>query len=216
MSEATIETDPAAAFEAEQAERKVDRKRMKDIGGVHFVAVMGAITLWGAADAWATVSGWSIAQAVAIANAFIAAYITTSIVHEWGHLAGARLAGAKSPVHEKPVNYFFMFDFPFDANDTRQFVWMSWGGILAPWLLVVATLLFVPIDSISRATLLAVLAARAAAVVFFEVPITLRAARGGDPRVELGRQVAGGGLDSSFKLGWAVGAVVWLGIWLVI
>ena len=82
---------------------------------------------------------------------------------------------------EKPVNYFFMFDFKFDTSDTRQFLWMSWGGILAPWLAVIGLLLFVPIDSLSRLALLAVLAANAARASLFEVPIVLRTRVSGEP-----------------------------------
>lgn len=219
MSEATIDTtggDTADSLKAERTAKRADAARLEKMAGVHFVAVMAAITLWGAADVWATASGWALAQAVAIANAFIAATVVASIGHEWGHFAGARLTGAKSPVHEKPVNYFFMFDFDFDVNDTRQFVWMSWGGILAPWVIVIATLLLVPIDTLGRATLLAVLAARAASASLFEVPVVQRASRGGDPRAELGRRLKSGGLKTSERMGWGVGAVVWLGIWLVL
>lgn len=215
--ESAASTGPAEAEAVDlAAARAEDRRRMKHLGRLHFVAAMVALTLWGAADAWAASSGWLLAQAVAIANAFIAATALAGIVHEWGHLAGARLSGATSPMNEKPIRYFFVFDFSFDANDARQFLWMSWGGILAPWLLVVGVLVLVPIDSISRLALLSVLAAKAAAASLFEVPIALRTARGGDPRTELGRELKDGGLASSERWSWAVGAVVFAAIWLVI
>jgi hypothetical protein len=216
MSEATIDTDPTAEDAAREAEKRADAARLKKMAALHFTAAMAALTLWGAADAWAVASGWALANAVAIANAFIAATVLAGLVHEWGHFTGARLSGARSPVHEKPVNYFFMFDFPFDSNDARQFQWMSWGGILAPWVLVVAVLVLVPIDSVARLALLAVLAAKAAAASLFEVPVVTRARRSGDPRAELGRELKSGGLKSANRWSWAVGAVVCAVIWLVI
>jgi len=219
MSEPAVDTStrPNASTSTDlAAERATDRRRLKHVGRLHFVAAMGALTLWGAADAWAVSSGWLLAEAVAVANAFIAATVLAGIVHEWGHFSGARLSGARSPVHEKPIKYFFIFDFSFDANDTRQFLWMSWGGILAPWLVVGALLLFVPIDSVSRLTLLAVLAANPAKASLFEVPIVLRTRVSGEPRNELGKELASGGLQTATRRSWAVGAAVFCVIWLVI
>ncbi len=215
MAEATIETGGAADAAANlEALRALESARTKEIAQLHFAMVMGALTLWGAADAWVAVSDLMIARVVVVANALIAALVVTSVLHEWGHFAGARLSGAVSPVLEKPVKYFFMFDFKFDENDSRQFVWMSWGGILTPWLVVVLVLLLVPLDTVGRVVLLAAFVARAAQVSLFEVPVTLRALRGGDPRAELGKELkAGFGRSRSLgnMIGVAVGALVLLG-----
>jgi hypothetical protein len=196
--------------ETAAAERGKDLANLRRVGGLHFVMGMAAITLWGAADAWAAASGWALARGVALANAAIAAVVLASIVHEWGHFAGARFAGAEAPVFEKPVRYFFLFDFPFDRNDRRQFLWMSWGGILAPWALVLLAGLCVPIDNASRALLLAAFVARAVQIGIFEVPVALRTARGGEPRAELVRRLKARGLVSARWIGLAAGALVWL------
>ncbi len=206
---ATATTDASNAPVDAELQRAKDRANMKSIASLHFVMVMGALTLWGAADAWATVSGWGLAQAAALANAVIAAVVITNTLHEWGHYTGARLSGSVAPVLEKPVKHFFMFNFSFEENDARQFLWMSWGGILAPWLLVLATALLVPIDTASRAMLLAVFVARAVQVSVFEVPVALRAGRGGDPREELGRELKTG-FGRSRWIGVAAGVLVWL------
>jgi hypothetical protein len=203
------ETRTETAPEPATIDPAIDRARMRTVAALHFVMAMGALTLWGAADAWAVASGWGLAQAAAIANAIIAATIITSILHEWGHFAGARLSGSVAPVLEKPVRYFFMFDFKFEHNDPRQFLWMSAGGILTPWLLVLATPLLVPIDSASRAMLLAAFVTRAVQVSVFEVPVFLRTQGGGQPRDELGRQIKSGFATSRYT-GIAVGALVWL------
>uniref|UniRef100_UPI0005C7F1A7 hypothetical protein n=1 Tax=Moorena producens TaxID=1155739 RepID=UPI0005C7F1A7 len=163
------------------AERAADTKNLKSVGLIHLVALMAAITLWGAADTWSTTTGWSLAWIVAIVNAGLAAHVIANIGHEWGHYLGARLAGSKTQAFDKPIGYFFMFNFPFDQNDRRQFLWMSWGGILAPWVLVALTLVCIPVDTASRALLLAMFVTRAMQVALFEVPVARRTARGGDP-----------------------------------
>ncbi len=187
-----------------------DRARLRNVALLHTVMVMGALTLWGAADTWAVASGWGLAWAVALANAVIAGFVISSTLHEWGHFAGARLAGAVSPVLKKPVRYFFMFNFSFERNDTRQFLWMSWGGIGVPWALVLLTLLWVPIDNASRALLLATFVTRAVQISMFEVPVVLRTRSGGEPRVELGRQLTEVGFARGRYVGLAVGAFVFL------
>jgi len=211
MNDDATTTAEAPAIEpaAPAFDREADLRNLKSVGALHFVMVMGALTLWGAADAWAVASGWGLAWAAAIANAVIAGYVIANTLHEWGHFAGARLSGSVARVLEKPVRHFFMFDFSFDRNDSRQFQWMSWGGILVPWLLVVLTGLLVPIDNASRAMLLAVFVTRAVQISAFEVPVVRRAARGGDPRVELGRELQTGFARSRY-VGLAAGALVFL------
>jgi hypothetical protein len=192
------------------SERGKDLTRLRRNGALHFAMAMGALTLWGAADAWAVASGWGLAWAAALANAVIASVVLVALVHEWGHYTGARLSGAEAPVFKEPVRYFFLFDFSFDRNDRRQFLWMSWGGILAPWALVGLTALSVPIDNASRALLLAAFVARAVQIAAFEVPVALETARGAEPLAELKRQVKAGGLVRGRWIGLAAGAVVWL------
>ena len=159
-AEATLETDaqptpdPAAlrAFAA-----KLDKANMKKIGAFHFAMVMGALTLWGAAVAWAQTTGWVLAELAAVANAVIAGTVISSTLHEWGHFTGARLSSAPSPVLEEPRNHFFMFDFKMADADVRQFTWMSWGGILVPWVLVLGAAILVPLELTSGAALFATL-----------------------------------------------------------
>jgi hypothetical protein len=206
MAETNTESSDAnQAAALEKMVRDIDRDRMKQIGSQHFTMVVGALTLWGAALAWAEVTGWGIASAAAIAGALIAGSVIPSTIHEWGHFAAARLAGAVSPVFEKPKRHFFLFDFPMDKNDTRQFIWMSWGGILAPWLPVLLIAVLVPLDRISSMVLLATLFARAVSVAVFELPIVLRTSRSGEPGAELGKRLTEGGLPSSRLLGGAAG-----------
>ena len=199
MSETTMNVDEAAALR--DLARGLDRARMAQIGGFHFALVMGALTLWGAAETWAQVSGWALAEFVAVANALVAGVVIVSTIHEWGHFAGARLSGSVSPVLEEPRQYFFMFDFQIDQNDTRQFAWMSWGGILAPWVAVVLAGMLVPLSTLSGAVLFATLFSKAVAVAIFEVPVVRRTAVSGNPGAELGQRAGEGGLPKSRKIG---------------
>ncbi|MBW2279754.1 MAG: hypothetical protein JRG76_09085 [Deltaproteobacteria bacterium] len=210
--EATSERTAEAAGESTAAvDPDKNRANLRRVGAIHFVTVMGALTLWGAADSWATTSGWGLAWAAAISNAVIAGFVISSTLHEWGHYAGARLSGSVAPVSKMPVRYFFMFNFPFEQNDKRQFLWMSLGGILAPWVLVLLTVLLVPLDNASRAMLLAAFVTRAVQVSLFEVPVVNRTYGGGDPLAELKQQLAAGFTTNRYA-GLAVGAGVWLAI----
>jgi hypothetical protein len=219
MAEATLDTstdqpDPAELAALRDAARQIDRAHMQQIGGLHFAMVMGAITMWGAAVVWAQSTGWALAEFAAVANALVLAYILSSTIHEWGHFTGARLSGSVSPVFEAPKRHFFMFNFPIDQNDTRQFLWMSWGGILAPWVAVLLALIFVPLALTSGAVLVATLISRAVAVSAFEVPVARGTAVSGDPGGELGKATKGGGLPWSRKVGYAAGAASFVLIWI--
>ncbi|MFT5442385.1 MAG: hypothetical protein ACI8W3_001427 [Myxococcota bacterium] len=207
--EASGNTQPEGEAKPFVLDRERNTRNLKSVAAIHFTMLMAALTLFGASDMWAVHSGWALAEFVAISNAIIASYFILGVLHEWGHYSGARLSGSITTVAKKPVNYFFMFNFPFEHNDTRQFVWMSWGGILVPWALVVLTMLLVPIDNASRAMLLAAFVARAVQVSLFEVPTAVRARNGGDPKQELDRQIATG-FEAGRYYGLAAGALVLL------
>lgn len=202
-------TDESA--EAIAAEAAQNRRNLGKVGQIHLVMLLGALTLWAAADTWAAASSLGIATLLAVANAIVAATIIAGIVHEWGHYVGARVAGARTQVLDKPINYFFIFQFPFEHNDRDQFLAMSWGGILAPWLPVAIVAASIPIDNASRAMLLAAFVTRAVQVGVFEVPVAGRARKGGDPQGELERQLLGGFSQSRYA-GLVVGALVWLAL----
>jgi hypothetical protein len=188
--------------------REQDVARMRRIGAQHFAALMVALTLWGAGDAWASQSGMVLAFIVSLGNALIAGFVVASIVHEWGHFAGARLAGSISPVLEQPVRYFFMFNFNMEKNSVGQFLSMSVAGPLANWLLVLLLLVSIPMDTASRALIVATVMGVAVNVSLFEIPVILRARTSGEPQQELASQMASVGLQT--LPGIVVGGIVWL------
>lgn len=215
MAEATIEgSETAQAAALERAAREIDRARMRQLGSFHFAMVIGALTIWGAAQNWAQSTGSALAGFAAIGGALVAGFVIPSTIHEWGHFAGARLSGAHAPVLEEARRHFFVFDFPMDRNDVRQFTWMSWGGILAPWGVVLLAAIFVPLSVTSGAVLLATLFSRAVGVSVFEVPVVQAVGRGVEPAVALGQHVKGGGLTRGRKLGTIAGFACFALLWL--
>lgn len=71
---------------------------------------------------------------------FTACYAICYIVHEWGHYAGAKLAGINMPLapYKGPV----LGRFVLEDYDRRQYLWLSWGGDLAHVGVTIAALTF--------------------------------------------------------------------------
>ncbi len=175
------EANPEAGNEAD-AESKADAtdgtdvraqnlKNLKKVGTLHFVAVVAALTLFGAAHTWAASSGLALALVVAVAAAYIAGTVLSGIVHEYGHYTGTVLSGAPHKVLEKPARYFFMFNFDMKEGTTKQALWLSWGGVLGSWLLVVGLFLALPMDGWASAALVATVLGNAVNASVFEVPV---------------------------------------------
>lgn len=192
------------------SEQAKDLARMRRIGGWHASAVLAALTLFGAGNLWAIESQLLLAHVVALGNAYLAATVMASIFHEWGHFAGAKLAGSIAPVRKKPARFYFMFEFDMENNSARQFLWMSAGGISANWALALLAALLVPLNTYAGALLFAALVGRAVNVSYFEVPIFLRTQETGNPKNELQHQLDTVGLRQ--WPGLIVGALVWLAL----
>ncbi len=96
---------------------------------VLMVAALWGLSLWqGRAP--------SMASTVLVPSlAFVAAYALCYVYHEWGHLLGARLAGAHMPL--LPYAGALLGSFDLKAHSRRQFLWLSWGGV-AGYLLTLA------------------------------------------------------------------------------
>ena len=185
---------PSSRSGSETNDSKRDLTYMKRIGGWHASAVVAALTLFGAAYTWAAFSGWMLAEIVSVAAAVVAAMVMSSIVHEWGHFAAARLSGAISPVLSKPRRLYFMFNFDMQSNSVKQAVWMSWGGLIGSWSLVVALFVLVPLNSLAAAALIATLTGRAVNATVFEFPIIQRTTKSGEFEKELKAQLDDPGL----------------------
>ena len=169
-AEASNEPNPEPETDAAGI-RAQNLENLKKVGTVHFVAVVAALTLFGAANAWALSSGLALALVVSVAAAYIAGTVLSGITHEYGHYSGAVLAGSPHKVLEQPVRYFFMFNFDMKEGTTRQALWMSWGGLLGSWLLVVGLFLLLPMDGWASAALIATVLGNAVNASIFELPV---------------------------------------------
>lgn len=185
-----------------------DSQRLKQAATYHGLAALGLFLLWTAADSWSVVTNLLVADVLSVVTALIVVSYLASIIHEWGHFTGARLAGSYSPIVPK-VTGIFMFGFNYQKNSTSQFLSMSLGGPVANWLLVLLIFTLIPLDSAGRAALLAMAFAKAISVCVFEVPIMLAVMNGADPEASVDKQLANGAGDRGTVLGYLSGAVVW-------
>jgi hypothetical protein len=176
-AEASNEPDPAADAGDIRAQ---NLKNLKKVGTLHFVAVVAALTLFGAANVWALTSGVALALVVSVAAAYIAGTVLSGIIHEYGHYSGAVLAGSPHKVLEKPARYFFMFNFDMKEGSARQALWMSWGGVLGSWLLVVGLFLLLPMDGWASAALIGTVLGNAVNASVFEVPVIMQTRQTGE------------------------------------
>lgn len=140
------------------------------------------LTLFGAAETWSGYSGLALAALVATVIGLLVGAATGALAHEWGHFAGARLGGGHAPL--KPIRGLLpLFDFDYRNNASRAFEWMSIGGNLAHWAVVLLFLIAVPTTTAGSAALAAGAIGFAVFSSAVEFPV-IRKARAGASGVE--------------------------------
>lgn len=112
-------------------------------------------------------------SAVAVILTVLASYE----VHEWGHLSGALLTGSKVHAPNRMIHQF-LFHFDGSANDRRQFVGMSIGGLAASVLALIVLLLVLPLATWTAKIILALVGIGIIATFLREVPEAWRVHRG--------------------------------------
>jgi hypothetical protein len=186
-----------------------DWQRFKQAATYHGIAALALTLLWAAADTWYVVTDLTLALILSVITALVAGSWLASIIHEWGHFTGARLAKSYAPIVPE-VKGVFMFGFNHAKNNRNQFIAMSLGGPIANWLLVLMVFFFIPMDNLGRVTLLAVVFAKAVSVCLFELPIISRVMNGAEPEAEIEAQLANGSQDRGAVLGYLSGTLVWV------
>ena len=98
------------------------------------------------------------------------------LLHEWGHLAGALLAGSK--VEYPSLHSLFLFKFDVLHNGRREFLAMSYGGYAGSFLSVLLLGLVLPRDTLSALVALVASVLGVLATLLLELPTTVRVYRG--------------------------------------
>lgn len=179
------ETDTLVADGDKHKLSDANKANLKKLALMHGAALSAALTLFGAAYSWAQLTSWPIAVISAIAMAFFSARAIAALLHEWGHWLGTFLSGAKHQVFETPKDLFFIFNFDMANNSTKQFLWMSWGGLGVSLLLPILAINLITLDAWASVAFAATLAGIAVNVAIFELPIALNTASSGQAEQEL-------------------------------
>jgi hypothetical protein len=117
-----------------------------------------------------------LSVSVAVAAGVFAA-ISGYLVHEWGHLTGARLSGGI--VHfPKRVTSTFLFYFDTKNSDRHQFLSMSLGGFVASAVVTPLLIAILPAGAISTYVAMVLVVAGLIATAWVELPLYVRVRRG--------------------------------------
>jgi len=100
------------------------------------------------------------------------------LVHEWGHLLGAWVAGGAFVLPPGPASSVFLFRFDSSRNSREQFLSMSIGGFVASLVVVVVLLAFLPAGLLATKVALGLTALGVLATFVIEIPGCVKVWRG--------------------------------------
>lgn len=169
---------------------------------------LAALSLFGAADAWYTSSGLFFAGLVSALNGAVVGAGLGLLIHEWGHLVGARAAGGIAPTRELR-KLFPIFDFDMQRNGPGPFRAMSVGGNVAHWSWVALIALALPLDTPGRISLFSGALGLAVFATTTELPVIWKAYSGASP-IESFAGLTGEKLRRNRGLGFAAGLAAFL------
>lgn len=185
-------TASSASQEMPQSDTAKDEKsRAKAEPGLFFMLlkdaaiILAALSIWAAADTWHQVTGLWLAEALSVADAILVGLLLASLFHEWGHYSGAMVSGAKAPRVALPGLTLFRFNFDFSANNLRQFHWMSLGGHVLPWAILIVLAITLPFDSLGRIALVSAIFGFLVFATVIEYGIVKQTRAGADPKETL-------------------------------
>ncbi len=177
---ATEHNESTAVGEEESSEPGLIGMVIKDLA-----VVFAGLSLWAAADTWYAVSGLWIAQVVAVGDAILVGLLLASLFHEWGHYSGARAANATAPRVAPKGLSFFRFDFDYAGNDPKQFHWMTYGGHIFHWAILLILVVALPLDNLSRIALVSSVFGFILFATFIEYNIVKDTWTGKDPAIRI-------------------------------
>jgi hypothetical protein len=152
---------------------------------VHLLAGVTVLALWAATDAWQAVTALPAARLLSVLAAVPAGLVFSTLIHEWCHLLGARLAAAAYSVPAKPG--LFVFNFDFRQNSLQQFRMMSYAGQAGSVLAVLLVWWALPLDSGGRAMLFSATVGSGVFGALIEWPVLARTRASGNPLAELAK-----------------------------
>jgi hypothetical protein len=129
--------------------------------------VMATLGIW-TLERSLTGSGGALQLAVGVLAGLLTA-VCGYLLHEWGHLAGARLSGSAVELPSSPAA-LFLFRFDVEHNVARHFVAMSCGGFLASAAVVTALITTLPSGSIGSWVALGLTGLGVVATLVSELP----------------------------------------------
>lgn len=122
----------------------------------------------------------AVSPAAAVPVAILAGLALPGIgflLHEWGHLAGARLVGGVVAYPER-LRSPFLFRFDPVRNGRRAFLWMSGGGFVASGVFLGALLAGLSLTHLADRIALGLAALGVLATLLLELPQAWRVYRG--------------------------------------
>ena len=172
----------------------------------HYAVGVGVLAIWAAADSWYLLTSLTMANVLSMATAILAGVVVSTLIHEWCHFFGAIFSGASYNIPAKVG--LFVFDYQFEKNSVKQFLWMSIGGQIGGVLAVLLLYFSLPIDNSGRIMLISAAIGSAVFAGLIEWPVIMRARVSGEPQQELGK-IDKASLYRSLRWGLAVTLVLW-------
>jgi hypothetical protein len=154
-----------------------DEASLVTIGLRDLAAFSVLLSIFGGADSWARTTDLGLAHFVVVVVGLLGGAALSAVGHEWGHFAGARLGGGHSPT--KPFKAFpQVFDFDYKNNSAKSFLWMSIGGSLGNWGMVLFLALALPLGTLGPDALVAGAVGFSVFTAFVEFPVIKNARAG--------------------------------------
>jgi len=198
----------AASIDAGVQEKPADATPVLRLARRDGGIALAGLSLFAAADAWHATTGLAFASLLTLANGIVVGVGLGTMAHEWGHFAGARLAGGIAPT--RPYRSLFpIFDLDMDRSDPGAFRAMSVAGNLAHWAIVLLLAFLLPMDTPGRQALVCAAFGFAISASTTELPIIQRAYAGVAPK-ECFRGLTGATLKRNNWIGAAAGLVLFL------
>lgn len=151
----------------------------------HLGITLFLLVLFAATNHWALASSQTPATVISVLAGLLAGAITTTLVHEWFHYAGARLARGHCRRPQR-IN-LFAFDWDFQRNTRGQFLVMSYAGTLGSAVAIAVLWAVLTLDSPGAVALLAAAFGSLGFAAAIEWPVLARVQAGGDPLAELSK-----------------------------